>query len=64
MVIEILNRNTEVAQDAVRYLARDLPGERPCECSNALADALITDPHVIPAETSERLSLLVNKYLK
>jgi 5'-methylthioadenosine phosphorylase len=62
-VIEILHRNTQTAQQAVRNLARSLPPERPCECGRALATALITRPDCIPAETRQRLSLLVSKYL-
>jgi 5'-methylthioadenosine phosphorylase len=63
MVIEILNRNTDIAQQAVKNLATALVPERLCECSHALADALITRRDVIPAETRQRLSLLVDKYL-
>ena len=32
MVIQVVNRNTARAQEAVRYLARNLTTERPCEC--------------------------------
>jgi 5'-methylthioadenosine phosphorylase len=64
MIIQTLIRNTQVAQEAVRILARDLIPERPCECPNALATALITRRDVIPAETREKLGLLVDKYLK
>ncbi len=63
MVIETLNRNTRLAQQAVRLLARSLPEERPCECGSALATAIITQKQVIPAETRQRLALLVDKYL-
>jgi 5'-methylthioadenosine phosphorylase len=63
-VIETLNRNTQVAQEAVRLLVQNLTAERECECQNALSTALITNPQVIPTETRERLGLLVNKYLK
>ena len=63
-VIEILNSNTQVAQLAVRKLALSLGSDRDCECGTALANALITDPSVIPAEARSRLSLLVDKYLK
>jgi len=62
-VIEILNRNTHIAQQAVKNLVAVLSPERPCECSRALADALITRRDVIPSETRQRLSLLVDKYL-
>jgi len=64
MVIEILHRNTHLAQEAIKQLVRALPEERSCNCTNALASALITQPERIPAETRQRLSLLVNKYLK
>jgi 5'-methylthioadenosine phosphorylase len=64
MVIEILHRNTELAQEAVRLLARELKTERTCSCPNALATALITQPDRIPAETRQRLAILIDKYLK
>lgn len=63
MVIEILNRNTHIAQQAIKNLSVALAPERPCGCSRALADALITRRDAIPAETRQRLSLLVDKYL-
>ncbi|MBT4458606.1 MAG: S-methyl-5'-thioadenosine phosphorylase [Anaerolineae bacterium] len=63
MVIKTLMKNTEVAQDAIRNLAREMSSKRNCTCENALADALITQPRVIPSETRERLNLLVRKYL-
>jgi 5'-methylthioadenosine phosphorylase len=64
MVIEILHKNTQLAQQSIRNLIRDLNPERPCECPNALASALITQHDVIPAETRDRLGLLVDKYLQ
>jgi len=64
MVIQTLSKNTELAQEAIRILARDLKPERDCECSQALANALITDPKVIPTETRQKLDLLVGKYYK
>jgi 5'-methylthioadenosine phosphorylase len=64
MVIQTLNKNTQKAQDAIRNLARGLKAERSCYCGQALSTALITDPKVIPAETRNKLNLLVGKYLK
>lgn len=63
MVVEILNRNTGIAQQAVRNLARRMRTERHCECGSALATALITQADKIPAETRQRLGLLIDKYL-
>jgi len=64
MVIKTLNKNTEVAQEAIRNLARSLSAQRDCDCENALASALITNPAVVPAQTRQKLDLLVKKYLK
>jgi len=64
MVIEILHRNTELAQKAVRLLARELTPKRSCSCKDALATALITQPDKIPVETRQRLAIFVDKYLK
>ncbi len=63
MVIQTLNKNTVLAQEAVRILASKLKHERDCDCEHALATALITRKDVIPAETRQKLDLLVNKYL-
>lgn len=63
IVIEILNRNTQLAQQAVRNLVRNISEERTCSCGSALATALITHPEAIPTETRQRLGLLVDKYL-
>lgn len=63
-VIEILNRNTDIAQKVVRNMARSQAGlQRTCACGHALAEALITRPEVVEAETRQRLDLLVKKYL-
>lgn len=63
MVIETLNRNTKIAQEAVHNLVSKLNPERLCDCEHALASALITDLDLIPPETRHRLGILVDKYL-
>jgi 5'-methylthioadenosine phosphorylase len=64
MVIKTLMANTVVAQDAIRNLTRGYSAERGCDCGDALAEALITQPGVVSTKTRERLDLLVHKYLK
>jgi 5'-methylthioadenosine phosphorylase len=72
MVIEVLNKNTTVAQQAISYLARDLNPDtttsvslkRDCECPRALATALITARDKIAPKSRQRLGILVDKYLK
>jgi len=63
MVIQTLNKNTTIAQEAVRILAGKLKQERDCDCEQALATALITRKDVIPTETRQKLELLIKKYL-
>ncbi|HEX9840545.1 MAG TPA: S-methyl-5'-thioadenosine phosphorylase [Anaerolineales bacterium] len=63
MVIQTLNKNTLLAQEAVRILAHNLKRERDCECEHALGSALITRRDMIPPETLKKLDLLINKYL-
>ncbi len=63
MVIGTLNKNTQVAQEAIRRLVESLTPERSCDCGTALRDALITARDRIAPEARERLSLLVDPYL-
>jgi 5'-methylthioadenosine phosphorylase len=63
-VIEILNRNTRIAQQAIQNLVELLEPGRDCECRHALASALITHPTAISLEARRRLGWLVDKYLE
>ncbi len=63
MVIETLNKNTALAQEAVRLLVKNLKLERNCDCSHALSSALITRKDAIPPATLQKLDLLINKYM-
>ena len=64
MVIQTLNKNTAAAQETLRILVKNLGTESNCSCGSALADALITNPADVPAETRSKLNLLVGKYFK
>ena len=63
IVIQTLNKNTQIAQQAVRKLLPLLQPARGCPCESALADAIITRRERIPPETRQKLDLLVKKYL-
>ena len=65
MVIRTLIQNTVIAQNALLNLANDLPASKVlnCGCSDALADAIITQDDSIPDETKKHLGLLIDKYL-
>jgi len=64
MVIRTLNKNTQVAQEAIRQLIKSLPEECACTCKSALATAIITHPPSIQPATRKKLDLLVRKYIK
>lgn len=63
MLIATLMQNAELAQEAVRNLARNFKKAQDCDCGKTLAAALITDPNIIPEETKNKLGILVKKYL-
>lgn len=66
MVVQNLLANVATAQRILQIAVPKLAalGEpEGCPCPTALANALITDPKKIPAETKERLNLLIGKYL-
>jgi 5'-methylthioadenosine phosphorylase len=63
MVIRTLMQNTEAAQKAITQLVENLQDDD-CACQHALREAIITQGERIPAETRQKLDLLVGKYLK
>ncbi len=63
IVIQTLNKNTALAQETIKILARNLKRERDCECDRALSTALITHADTIPAGIRKKLDLLVKKYM-
>jgi 5'-methylthioadenosine phosphorylase len=63
MVMQILNKNTQVAQEAIRHIVGSLTEERNCTCNSALASAVITHPSAIPSDRKHELDLLVKKYI-
>ncbi len=64
MVIQRLQQNAELAKQAVANAVRRLKDAPPSPYSNTLQYAIITARDKIPAETREKLSLLVGKYLE
>ena len=63
IVIETLNKNTQIAQDALGKLVEKLDSTRRCNCGNALAGALITQRSSIPSTTLQKLNPLIGKYI-
>ncbi len=62
IVIRTLMQNTHLAQLAIQQLVETLP-EEDCACHHALADAIITAPDCVSAETRNKMSWLIGKYI-
>jgi 5'-methylthioadenosine phosphorylase len=56
-------KNAENACRVVRETVAAMPTSRSCKCGAALAHAIITERDKIPAETRQKLSLILDKYL-
>jgi len=64
MVVKTLLKNTELAQRSINALVENLPESSVCSCRNALENAIITNRSSINNETSKKLDLLLQKYIK
>jgi 5'-methylthioadenosine phosphorylase len=62
-ILEVMGRNVENARKLVALTAPALARPRSCACASALQNAILTAPDRIPAETRQRLDLLIGKYL-
>ena len=62
-IIQTLTQNAGNARKLVRYAVANMPEIRTCKCGSALQHAIITDRSTIPAETKEKLGLILGKYL-
>ena len=63
-VIRNLVANTQVAEKAILNLIPKVSDVRDCNCSRALAGAVITQPEAIPEKVKRELHLLITRYLR
>ena len=64
MVIQNLQHNIETAKNIIKATLKQLSESRDCVCSTALQYAIITAPELIPDETKQKLSVLIQKYIE
>ena len=64
LVVQNLLKNVARSQQVIRELVPRMPATRDCACSSALENAIITSPDLIPESARNKLSPLVEKYLK
>jgi 5'-methylthioadenosine phosphorylase len=64
MIIRTLHQNTAVAQRALADLVQVLADKpRTCTCGDALRDAIVTDPNMVPNAIRRDLAPLIGRYL-
>ena len=61
-VLHVMAANVAKAQALLTGAVKALQGPRACACGEAMRHAFITQPELVPAETKERLKLLIGKY--
>ncbi len=64
MVMNTMQKNLKLAQEAIRDLAANLDDKQECDCDHALDGAIVTSTKYISKIQRKKLGLLVNKYLK
>jgi 5'-methylthioadenosine phosphorylase len=63
-IVAVMHQNADNASKVVRAAVAAMPMEdKSCACVDALKYAILTDRKVIPAETRQKLSILLEKYL-
>jgi 5'-methylthioadenosine phosphorylase len=63
-IIAVLHQNADNAAKVVRAAIATMPkGDKACACVDALKYAILTDRKAIPAETRQKLGILLDKYL-
>jgi len=63
MILNNLKRNTETAKKMLKNTIAKLPATSPCQCSEALKDAIVTPKDAIPRNIKEKLKPIIGKYL-
>jgi 5'-methylthioadenosine phosphorylase len=62
-VLEIMHKNVEKAQLALKDFVTQLDRNHSCQCALAAKYAIVTDRGQIPAELKEKLAILFEKFL-
>jgi 5'-methylthioadenosine phosphorylase len=64
LVLRTMSDNTRAIQELLPAMIARLAARGDCSCRQAAANAIVTDPALIPYQTRRRLALLYGKYWK
>ena len=62
-VVQNLMKNVATSKELLLRTVPALTGGRNCKCGDALRDAIITSPEMIPGDMKERLAPIIGKYI-
>jgi 5'-methylthioadenosine phosphorylase len=63
MVVTVMHGNISTAKQIIKKAVGKVPGDRKCECREALKTAIITDSYKISRSAKKDLGLLISKYV-
>ena len=63
-IINILNKNTELARKVIEKSVKYLETELTCSCSQSLKNAVITSRDSIPPDVKKKYGVLIRKYFQ
>lgn len=63
-ILTTLHKNVALAKQLLKAAVPALAPDRPCECQEALRNAIVTAPDCIPASAKRRLNLLIAPYMR
>ena len=63
MVVQNLMQNVANSKEMIRRVIANLDQGRICSCTNALQDAIITNPQRIPEDIKDKLAPIVGRYM-
>jgi len=64
IIIANLKKNVENSKNILKIAISNIGAARGCACENALKSAIVTPPDGIPKKIKEKLSILIEKYVK
>jgi 5'-methylthioadenosine phosphorylase len=64
VILETMHRQVELCKHIIKLAVPRIADVKGCQCSTALRGAIVTAPETMPAETKEKLHLLIAKYIR
>jgi 5'-methylthioadenosine phosphorylase len=64
MILKTLRQNLEISKQIIKLAVGMVGEKRVCACGEALKNAIVTSPEMIPAMRKKELAPIIKKYLK